>query len=174
VSQPAAPLRRRRPLLVLVLVACFIGIPIIEIWLLGQVSHAIGLEPTIGILILEAILGGWLMQREGARSWRALQGALEQGRMPGGHLADAALVLVGGILLMLPGFFTDVVGVLFLLPATRPAVRKFLSFVLAKQAGRLGARVPKGDAGVTVIRGETVEDSPTDSVRPDQGRELRP
>ena len=94
--------------------------------------------------------------------------------MPGGHLADAALVLVGGILLMLPGFFTDVVGVLFLLPATRPAVRKFLSFVLAKQAGRLGARVPKGDAGVTVIRGETVEDSPTDSVRPDQGRELRP
>jgi UPF0716 protein FxsA len=89
--------------------------------------------------------------------------------MPTGHLADAALVLVGGVLLMVPGFFTDVVGILFLLPATRPAVRKFLGYVLAKQAGKLGVRVPRTVPDGTVIRGETVDDPPAD----DRGRELR-
>lgn len=159
-SQAAPSLRQRRPLLILVLVACFVIVPIAEIWLLSEVSSAIGLGPTVAILLVEAIFGGWLLRNQGTRSWRALTEAMGAGRIPTGHLADAALVLAGGLLFMLPGFFTDIFGLLCLLPWTRPAVRKFLGFVLAKQASRHGvdvrSSVPGGQG--TVIRGETVDD----------------
>ncbi|MGB7962178.1 MAG: FxsA family protein [Propionicimonas sp.] len=159
-TAPHSPQQRGRPLLSLLLVVAFIVVPLAEVWLLTAVGRAIGVWPTLGILVVEAIVGAWLMRREGTRAWTALQSAVSQGRMPAGHLADAALVLTGGILLMLPGFFTDIIGVLFLLPITRPLVRRFLGFVLAKQAAKSGIDVnlirvrTQSD---TIIRGETVE-----------------
>ncbi|MGB4271628.1 MAG: FxsA family protein [Propionicimonas sp.] len=158
-SQAAQP--RGRSLVTVALVVAFIVVPIAEVWLLTTVGRAIGIWPTLGILVAEAILGAWLMRREGARAWEALQAAVAAGRMPTGHLADAALVLVGGILLMLPGFFTDILGVFCLLPLTRPLVRRFLGFVVAKQAAKSGIDVSLIRARTqpdTIIRGETVPD----------------
>ncbi len=143
-----------------------IAVPVAEVWLLIQVGGAIGALPTIGILIAEAILGGWLMQREGRRAWSALNAAFTSGKMPTGELADAALVLVGGVLLMLPGFITDVFGFVFLLPFTRPYARRVLGFIVARRVARMGADVDvvraRTDLG-DIVPGEVVEPEPTGS-----------
>ena len=89
--------------------------------------------PTVLILVGEAILGAWLMRREESRAWKALNKAFASGKVPTGELADAALILVGGVLLMLPGFITDVFGFLFLLPFTRPLARQLLAFFVARR-----------------------------------------
>jgi UPF0716 protein FxsA len=134
-----------------------VALPIFEVWLLIQVGDRIGVWPTVLILVAEALLGGWLMRREGGRAWRALSDAFGTGRVPTGELANAALVLVGGLLLMLPGFATDVIGFLFLLPMTRPLARKLVAFFLARRISRMGlARVPASGRG-DVIEGEIVD-----------------
>ncbi|HQE32510.1 MAG TPA: FxsA family protein, partial [Propionibacteriaceae bacterium] len=99
-------------------------------------------------------------KREGIRAWKALSQAFESGKLPAGELTDAALVLVGGILLMLPGFLSDVMGLFFLLPFTRPLARRLVAAVVGRTAARRGL-----DLGVlrakaqpdSVIKGETVE-----------------
>ena len=162
-SLSVVPPRRRSwlaPLFVLLLIA----IPIVEVWLLVQVGHEIGVLPTILILIGEAILGGWLMQREGQRAWSALNTAFASGKMPTGELADAALILVGGLLLMLPGFLTDIFGFVFLLPFTRPYARRVLGFVVARRVARMGVRVDliraQTDRG-NIVPGEVVDAGPS-------------
>ena len=78
------------------------------------------------------------MRHEGTRAWKALTDAFATGKMPTGELADAALILVGGVLLMMPGFITDVFGFLFLLPSTRPLARKVIAFFVARRMNRMG------------------------------------
>ncbi|MFP5283155.1 MAG: FxsA family protein [Actinomycetes bacterium] len=152
------------PLVVVLLVA----VPILEVWLLIQVGQQIGVLPTLAILVVEALLGAWLMRREGSRAWAALNTAFASGRMPTKELADAALVLVGGVLLMLPGFATDVMGLLCLLPLTRPLLRRLLGVLVARRLERSGlpVRGPRPDSG-TVIEGEVV-DLPEQSGRDDR------
>lgn len=155
-------MRLRGGLPLAVFLVLVVAVPIFEVWLLIQVGQAIGTWPTVLILVVEAVLGGWLMRREGNRAWTALTAAFGTGKVPTGELADAALVLVGGLLLMLPGFATDVVGFLFLLPLTRPLARKLVAFFIARRIGRLGlatAAVRPGAPG-EVIEGETVDDVP--------------
>ncbi|SDS65344.1 UPF0716 protein FxsA [Friedmanniella luteola] len=151
-------MRLRGGLPLVVFLVLLVAVPIFEVWLLLQVADQIGALATLGILVAEAVLGAWLMRREGGRAWTALTDAFQTGRVPSGELADAALVLVGGLLLMLPGFATDIVGFLFLLPLTRPAARKLVAFFIARRLSRLG--VPSGAVGPsgTVIPGETVPD----------------
>lgn len=124
-----------------VLVGGFVLVSILEVWLLTVVGRAIGLVPTLIILVVEAAIGAVLLRQEGRKSWTALVSAYEQGRVPTGQLADAALVLVGGIMLILPGFFTDIIGLVFLLPFTRPLVRKAIGSVVATQASKSGFNV---------------------------------
>ncbi|HOC13323.1 MAG TPA: FxsA family protein [Propionicimonas sp.] len=146
------------------LVVGFILVAVAEVWLLTFVGSRIGALPTLGILLAEALVGAWLLRREGSKAWTALTQAINTGRMPTGQLADAALVLIGGIMLMLPGFFTDFIGVFFLLPLTRPLVRKSLGFLIARQAAKSGVDfgVIKAKYGPgTVIRGETADDVPS-------------
>ena len=81
------------------------------------------------------------MRHEGSRAWKALNDAFTKGKVPTGELADAALILVGGVLLMLPGFLTDVIGFLFLLRWTRPVARKMIAFFVARRINRLGIPV---------------------------------
>lgn len=127
-APPVAGRRRGRgPAL---LVAALLVIPIVEIAVIIAVGREIGGWPTFLLLLLESALGAWLVRREGARSWRALSEALNSGRMPSRQLADAALVLVGGTLLLTPGFVTDVVGFVFILPFTRPFTRRLLERVV--------------------------------------------
>ncbi len=139
-----------------VLLVLMIAVPIFEVWLLIQVGHQIGALWLLLILVGEAALGAWLMRREGARAWKALNDAFGTGRMPAGELADAALILVGGVLLMLPGFTTDLVGLFFLLPFTRPAARRLLGFFVARRIQRMGLPLPTAGRS-DVIEGETVE-----------------
>ncbi|MEA5118354.1 MAG: FxsA family protein, partial [Propionicimonas sp.] len=149
----SSPARQHPPLLLWGIVALFVVIPIIEVWLLISVGHWVGLWPTVAVLLVSAGLGAWLMSREGSRAWHALVEAMKGGRLPTGRLADAALILVGGILLMLPGLVTDLLGLLFLLPATRPLVRRAVGFVVARQQ----ATRRTGEPADTVIPGEIVE-----------------
>ena len=105
------------------LVLLFIAVPIIEIYLLLQVGHLIGLLPTIALLLADSILGGMLMRSQGRAAWRRFNAALVEGRPPAREVIDGALVIFGGALLLTPGFFTDIFGVAFLLPPTRALIR---------------------------------------------------
>ena len=157
-------------------VALLVAVPILEVYVLVQVGQRIGVGWTVLILVAEAVLGGWLLRREGARAWRALEGAFRGGRIPTGELADAALVLVGGVLLMLPGFVTDVIGLFFLIPFTRPFARSVLGFFVARRLSRTGlVRGPSHPYGRgTVVEGEVVPDGETVTVTPDQIESGRP
>ncbi len=121
-----------------------VALPFLEVYLIVQVGQLIGVWWTLGILIGEALLGAFLMRREGGRAWKALNQAFASGKMPAGELADTALILVGGVLLVVPGFATDVIGLLFLLPFTRPLARKVLAYAVARRMSRLG--MPTGYA----------------------------
>jgi UPF0716 protein FxsA len=135
---------RRRSLLPLVVVTLVV-VPILEVWLLIQVGQQIGVVWTLAILVVEALLGGWLLRREGRRAWSALNESFGTGRMPTRELTDAALVLVGGVLLMLPGFATDLIGLFCLLPFTRPLARRLLGWLVAGRVSELAGSVPQFD-----------------------------
>lgn len=143
------------------LVVALVAIPILEVWLLIQVGQTIGALPTLALLLVTALAGGWLLHHEGTRAWKALTAAFGNGRMPTGELADAALVLVGGVLLLLPGFFTDLIGLFFLLPFTRPYARRFLTFLVARRLNRF--QTATRSQASTVIEGETVDRAESDS-----------
>lgn len=134
-------------------------VPIIEIYVIIQVGQVIGGWPTVALLLFESALGAWLIKREGRRAWKALQEATQTARMPGRELADAALVLVGGTLLLTPGFITDIFGFFFVLPFTRPLARKALaSFLSRRVAAQLGGNPITGFMPGT-FRPPTAEDT---------------
>jgi UPF0716 protein FxsA len=149
--------RTRRRLgspLVGVLVVLLVVVPIVEIAVLIAVGRAIGGWQTVALLLVESALGAWLVRREGAHAWAALVSALRTGRMPSRELTDAALVLVGGTLLLTPGFVTDVVGFGFVLPFTRPLARRLLVRLVERRLllglglrGRPGPLGPFGPGG---------------------------
>jgi len=147
-----------------VVVAAAIALPIAEVWLLVLVGHAIGGWWTILLLLVEAFVGVWLMRREERKAWRSLRDAFARGAMPGGELADAVLVLIGGILFILPGFITDVLGLICLIPATRPLARRVLGWSVARSAARRGVdlgalKTAQAHLQGQVIRGETLPDA---------------
>lgn len=118
----------------------FIVVPIIEISVIVQVGQLIGIVPTVVLLLMESALGAWLVKREGTRAWQALSQAVRTGHLPGRELTDAALVLVGGTLLLTPGFVTDVLGFALVLPPTRPVPRRLLQAYVAKRAVATASR----------------------------------
>ena len=120
----------------LILFALFVALPILEIYVIIQVGQEIGAMPTLLLLVADALLGAWLVKREGRRAWEALNEAIQAGQAPGRELADAALILVGGTLLLTPGFVTDIFGFFLVLPFTRPFARRLLTAVVARRAVR--------------------------------------
>lgn len=152
----------------LALFALFIGVPLLEIYVLIQVGQVIGPWWTILLLVLDSVLGTWLIKREGTRAWQALRQALGTGRMPGRELADGALILIGGTLMLTPGFVTDLFGIVMILPVTRPAARRLLTTIAGRRllagtgladARHPGRRAPRSDAGGgPVVRGEVVDE----------------
>jgi len=111
----------------------FLLVPIAEIFVLIQVGQAIGPWWTVLLLVTMSVLGAWLVRREFRNTWSALRAALQSGRLPSSELADAGLVVVGGTLLLTPGFLTDVVGLAMLLPLTRPLFRRLLLALLTRR-----------------------------------------
>ncbi len=151
----------------LALVALFVGVPLVEIWFLIQVGQVIGPWWTILLLIAASVVGTWLIKREGSRAWRALTDALHTGRMPARELADGALILVGGTLMLTPGFLSDAVGVFLILPMTRPLARRGLTRLVSSRLLRAGtARRPGSGPRGPVVRGEVVDDPPDEGGRP--------
>lgn len=108
------------------LVILFIVVPIAELYVIIQVGQAIGIWPTLALLFADAILGSLLLRHQGRGAWRRFNEALAQGRFPGREVVDGLLIVIGGTLLLAPGFITDIVGLLFLIPPTRAIVRAIL------------------------------------------------
>jgi len=104
-----------------------------ELYILIEAGRIIGLGATIGLIMLTGAAGAWLARSQGVEILRKIQEETAQGQMPAITLIDGALVLVGGLLLLTPGFFTDVLGFSFLVPMTRDFWRKGLSAWLQKQ-----------------------------------------
>jgi UPF0716 protein FxsA len=143
--------RRRPPSVGRVILALFLVVPLLELFIAAQVAQYIGVVPTILLLLFESFLGAWIVRREGVAAWRALAASAESGRPPARELADAVLVLIGGTLLLTPGFLTDVAGFVFVIPVTRRLVRapvmKWLGALVARRVVRLGgAAFPAGAA----------------------------
>ena len=110
------------PLLLLL----FLIVPLLELYVILQVGEAIGVLPTIAILIADSVLGSVLMRSQGRLAWRRFNLAIAEGRPPAREAIDGVLVIFGGALLLTPGFVTDVLGLVLLLPFTRPLVRRLL------------------------------------------------
>jgi UPF0716 protein FxsA len=110
----------------LLLVLLFIVVPIAELYVIIQVGGLIGVGPTLLLLLLDAILGSWLLKHEGRAAWRRFNQALAEKRIPGKEVADGFLVILGGALLIAPGFITDIFGILLLIPPTRAVARRVL------------------------------------------------
>ena len=153
--------RRGRPRWLRWVFLALLVVPVVEIAVIIAVGRVIGGWPTVLLLLVESALGAWIVRREGGRAWTALRDALRSGRMPSRELADAALVLIGGTLLLTPGFVTDLVGFFFILPITRPIARVWLEAAVARRL--LGATGGWPGAGggpqdpPDVVRGEVVD-----------------
>jgi UPF0716 protein FxsA len=120
----------------LLLLAAFIAVPLLEIYVLIQVGQVIGAWWTIAALIAVSVLGSWLIRREGRRAWRALTEATSTGRLPNRELLDGGLILVGGVLMLTPGFVSDVAGLFLIMPPTRPFARRAATWLLGRQLAR--------------------------------------
>lgn len=110
----------------LLLIILFIVVPIAELYVIIQVGELIGVLPTLILLLADALLGSWLLKHQGRNAWRRFNEALAARRFPGREVVDGALVIVGGTLLLTPGFISDVFGVFLLLPPTRAIARRLL------------------------------------------------
>lgn len=104
----------------------FTIIPIMEVWLLIKAGRQFGALPTIAALLVISMVGAWLARSQGFRVIIAIQAELAAGRIPAAQFLDGAMILAGGILLLTPGFFTDFIGIFFLIPATRTLLKQVL------------------------------------------------
>lgn len=109
-----------------ILILLFIVVPIAELYVIIKVGEAIGILPTLAILIGDALLGSMLLRQQGRSAWRRFNAAIAENRFPGKEAADGVMIAVGGTLLLTPGFITDIFGLLLLLPPTRALIRRGL------------------------------------------------
>jgi UPF0716 protein FxsA len=124
-----------------ILAVAFLLVPLAELAVLIAVGDVIGLLPTLVLLLVVSVAGAWLAKREGLAAWRRFQLALADGRVPTVEVADGAMILLAGALLLTPGFLTDVVGILLLLPPTRAMARRLAPRLAARRLRRRGRRV---------------------------------
>ena len=118
----------------LVLFVLFVVFPIAELAVIVQVADSIGIFETIALLILVGVAGAWLCKREGIGVLRRIQTRVDRGEVPTKELLDGGLIMLAGAFLLAPGFISDVLGILLLLPPTRAVVRVAVGAVLAKRA----------------------------------------
>jgi UPF0716 protein FxsA len=152
----------------LLLVALFILVPIAELAVIIQVGQAIGVWWTIALLIADSILGSLLMRSQGRAAWRRFNEAVRVGRAPAREVADGVLVIFGGALLLTPGFLSDIVGLLFLLPPTRAVIRRvFLRQAMKRiTVSMVGTRVPRNGRRSDDVDGTAVDVDPRPGGHP--------
>jgi UPF0716 protein FxsA len=150
-----------------VLFVLLIIVPIVELWAILQVADEIGALNTVGLLIVISAVGAWLLKQQGMATWARLRQTLSRGRVPTREVTDGALILFGGALLLTPGFITDAVGLLLLLPPTRAAVKGLFRRMLGRWAERRFAYTGADRARpTTVIRSRRAGG---DATRPGRG-----
>lgn len=125
-----------------ILVALFIAVPIVELYVIIQIGSLIGVWPTIALLLADAVLGSLLLRHQGRGAWRRFNQAIAERRFPGREVADGLLIAIGGTLLLTPGFVTDVVGAIFLIPPTRAVVRRLMRGYATRRFVIVGAPGP--------------------------------
>jgi len=105
----------------------FVATPIAEIALFITVGNRIGIEATLAIVVVTALIGASLVSRQGRAEMGALQASVSRGEMPSKELAHGAMILIAGAVLLTPGFLTDAVGFALLIPQVREMVRRWFS-----------------------------------------------
>ncbi|XAS75297.1 FxsA family protein [Dermatophilaceae bacterium Sec6.4] len=143
------PVGRRRHWVRWVVLLLFLVLPVCEIALVVAIGQAIGGWKTFGLLLIWSVIGVWLVKRTWGSAWRDLREAGRNGQMPTDDLLDAVLALLGGVLILIPGFITDFFGLLLILPFTRPIGRTLIK-------GWAARRVAAGVGGVTIVQGQRV------------------
>lgn len=101
-------------------------IPFVEIYLLLQVGSIIGAFPTIFLVVLTAFMGTWLLRQQGFSTFRRFQDSLAKGEIPAYEMIEGPIILVGGALLLTPGFITDILGFACLIPSLRKQIAQYL------------------------------------------------
>lgn len=152
----------------------FVAVPIVEIALFIQVGGFLGLWPTLAIVIMTAMAGTFLMRTQGASEMQNLQSSLSTGRNPMDPIANGAFIIVAGVLLLTPGFFTDAVGLSLLIPPIRHAIIRLIAARLKDGANvHMSAGFQQTTASETVVDGdfEVMDEEPT--VRRDDSDWIR-
>lgn len=145
---PKRKLTIMNPLQIIFLV--FLTIPFIEIYLLLQIGGIVGVFPTILLVVGTAIVGAGLLRQQGMATWNRLQENLAKGELPAYEMIEGPILLVGGALLLTPGFFTDVIGFACLIPSMR---RKIAQYIIEKRLAA-GVQQPRAEKEPDVIEGE--------------------
>lgn len=161
------------------LIILFIVVPIAELYVIIRIGELIGIVPTLILLLADALLGSMLLKHQGRGAWRRFNEALAAGRFPGREVVDGALIIVGGTLLLTPGFLSDIAGLFLLIPPTRAIARRLLKrFTVGRFAvvgvggpfaGTGGAGPPPAEGGRRPGRDydfeATAEEVPSDGSR---------
>ncbi len=152
-----------------ILIALFIVVPIVELYVIIQIGGLIGVWPTIALLFADALLGSLLLRHQGRGAWRRFNAALAERRFPGREVADGLLIAIGGTLLLTPGFVTDIVGLIFLIPPTRAIVRRLMRGYVGRRFIVVGAPRPTGFGAPTrhYDFDATAEEIPVDESPPE-------
>jgi UPF0716 protein FxsA len=153
---------------VLLLVGLFIVVPILELWVIIEVGGLIGILPTLVLLLAMSILGATLLRHQGRDAWQRFNRAIAERRFPGREVADGLMITIGGVLLLTPGFITDAVGLLLLLPPSRAIARRLVlayvgrHFVVVGMGGMGGAPGRGGSPSRDYDFDSTAEEIDTD------------
>ena len=118
------------------LLALIIIVPALEIWLLIFSGKTLGVLVTILLIISTGVLGAWLAKYQGLEALRKAQQQMSYGQMPGDVIIDGLCILVGGVVLLTPGFITDALGFMLLIPTTRNLIKPFIYNTLRKMVDR--------------------------------------
>ncbi len=135
----------------LIFIGLLIAVPLAELYVIFQVAHQLGVLETVVVLVLVSVMGGWLVRRVGMGILARSMGQLVEGRVPTDEMINGGIVLVAGALMLTPGFLTDAVGLLLLLPPVRAALRLFIR-------RRVRRRIDQGRASMFASRFGTVVD----------------
>lgn len=135
--------------MIVLLAFVFLVVPIAELTIIVTVARQVGVFETMGILVLVSILGSVLAKRQGMEVWSRFRAALARGEIPSGEIIDGFLVLLGAALLLTPGFLTDILGIVLLLPPSRRVVK---AGVRSAARRRIAARAGRGRRGARVVR----------------------
>ncbi|MCW8330667.1 membrane protein FxsA [Photobacterium sp. SDRW27] len=155
-----------------VLLFLFIVVPIVEIALFVQVGGFLGMWPTIALVLVTAIVGASLVRSQGIATLMSVQSRLQKGELPAQQIVEGVMLAVSGVLLLTPGFMTDALGMLVLLPAPRAMLAKQLMSRVKVQGMASGSGFSAGFGGGQGFNGQSPfehHDSDSFSQRPSNG-----